>query len=242
MCSAPQFRHLNFQKWSVRGVFYAFWLRNVLRAITTCAFWTPQLLKVFGKLRNVLRATTACTFWRSKLPKMRRSWFEVLLAFWLGHGFEIYFAPQPRALFKELNFHKCSDNGVFSAIWMRRAIVDLSSYSTPPFRPSRATKHRKSLGGFSTMIFISPIVRHTCLLTLNCHAETTHLPHWLTHRRGTTATLKRPTATHLPPSLTDRPGTLPHWNDQLPHTCLPHTCPTFATHLPLLSSWTNCNI
>ena len=27
------------------------------------------------------------------------------------------------------------------------------------------------LGGFSTMIFISPIVRHTCLPTLNCHAE-----------------------------------------------------------------------
>ena len=188
MCSAPQFRHLNFQKWSVRGVFYAFWLRNVLRAITTCAFWTPQLLKVFGKLRNVLRATTACTFWRSKLPKMRRSWFEVLLTFWLGHGFEIYFAPQPRALFKELNFHKCSDNGVFSAIWMRRAIVDLSSYSTPPFRPSRATKHRKSLGGFSTMIFISPmsdipacwhstatLKQHTC--HIDWHTDGAQLPH-----------------------------------------------------------------
>ena len=40
MCFAPQrralFRHLNFQKWSENGVFYAFWLRNVLRASTAC--------------------------------------------------------------------------------------------------------------------------------------------------------------------------------------------------------------
>ena len=40
MCFAPQrralFRHLNFQKWSERGVFCAFWLGNVLRATTAC--------------------------------------------------------------------------------------------------------------------------------------------------------------------------------------------------------------
>ena len=42
MCFAPQrralFRHLNFQKWSKRGVFCTFWLRNVLRATTACKF------------------------------------------------------------------------------------------------------------------------------------------------------------------------------------------------------------
>ena len=42
MCFAPQrralFRHLNFQKWSDNGVFYTFWLRNVLRATTACNF------------------------------------------------------------------------------------------------------------------------------------------------------------------------------------------------------------
>ena len=42
MCFAPQrralFRHLNFQKWSGAGVFCTFWLRNVLRATTTCNF------------------------------------------------------------------------------------------------------------------------------------------------------------------------------------------------------------
>ena len=50
MCFAPQrralFRHLNFQKWSGPGVFCTFWLRNVLRATTTCTFSTSQLPKV----------------------------------------------------------------------------------------------------------------------------------------------------------------------------------------------------
>ena len=50
MCFPPQrhtiFRHLNFQKWSVRGVLCAFWLRNVLRATTACTFSTSQLPKV----------------------------------------------------------------------------------------------------------------------------------------------------------------------------------------------------
>ena len=50
MCFAPQrralFRHLNFQKWSERGVFCTFWLGNVLRATTACTFSTSQLPKV----------------------------------------------------------------------------------------------------------------------------------------------------------------------------------------------------
>ena len=47
---APQrhalFRHLNFQRWSENGVFYAFWLQNVLRAKTACTFLTSQLPRV----------------------------------------------------------------------------------------------------------------------------------------------------------------------------------------------------
>ena len=42
MCFVPQrralFRHLNFQKWSGPGVFFTFWLRNVLCATTACNF------------------------------------------------------------------------------------------------------------------------------------------------------------------------------------------------------------
>ena len=50
MCFAPQrralFRPLNFQKWSVHGVFCTFRLGNVLRATTACTFSTSQLPKV----------------------------------------------------------------------------------------------------------------------------------------------------------------------------------------------------
>ena len=42
MCFAPQrralFLHLNFQKWSERGVLCTFWLGNVLRATSACNF------------------------------------------------------------------------------------------------------------------------------------------------------------------------------------------------------------
>ena len=50
MCFAPQrralFGHLNSQKWSEAEVFCAFWLGNVLRATTACAFSTSQVPKV----------------------------------------------------------------------------------------------------------------------------------------------------------------------------------------------------
>ena len=50
MCFALQqralFRHLNFQKWSERGVFCTFWLGNVLRATTARTFSTSQFPKV----------------------------------------------------------------------------------------------------------------------------------------------------------------------------------------------------
>ena len=62
LCFSPQrsalFRHHNFQKWSERGVF--------------CAFW----------LGNVLRATTACTFSSSQLPKVVRTWCVLRVLTW----------------------------------------------------------------------------------------------------------------------------------------------------------------
>ena len=62
MCFAPQrrtlFRHLNFQKWSDKGFF--------------CTFW----------LRNVLLATMACTFSTSQLPKVVRSWGVLYILTW----------------------------------------------------------------------------------------------------------------------------------------------------------------
>ena len=89
-CLAPQrralLRHLNFQKWSERGVF--------------CTF----------SLRNVLRATTACTFSTSQVPKVVGTWCFV------HFDLEMCFAPQRRALFRHLNFQKWSGPGVFCAL------------------------------------------------------------------------------------------------------------------------------
>ena len=64
MCFAPQrhalFRHLNLQKWSERGVFCTFWLRNVLRATTACTFSTSQLPKVVRSWCVLYILTSKC--------------------------------------------------------------------------------------------------------------------------------------------------------------------------------------
>ena len=129
MCLAPQrfLRHLNFQEWSGPGVFCTFWLRNVLRATTACTFSTSQLLKVV------------------------RTWC-VLYIF----DFDMCFAPQRRALFRQLNFQKWSEHGVFCAFWLRHVLraTTACNFSSliwpdgstpePTFQPSRATNHWKT--------------------------------------------------------------------------------------------------
>ena len=138
------FRHLNFQKWSENGVFCTFWLRKtactfstsqlpkVLRTwVVFCTFWD----------RNVLRATKACTFSTSQLPKVVREccvlyilrlkcasrhngvhFFDIStsksgprMVCSVHFDFEMCFGPQRRALFRHLNFQKCSEREVFLA-------------------------------------------------------------------------------------------------------------------------------
>ena len=97
MCFAPQrrtlFRHLNFQKWSGRGVH--------------CTFW----------LRNGLRATTACTFSNISTSKS-----GMRMVCFVHFDFEMCFAPQQRALFRHLNFQKCSEAEVLCAFWLRNVL------------------------------------------------------------------------------------------------------------------------
>ena len=90
-------------------------------------------------LEIVLRATTACTFSTSQLPKVVRTWcvlyiltsksasrhngvrvFDIStsksgpkLVCFVHFDFEIFFAPQRRALFRHLNCQKWSAPGVF---------------------------------------------------------------------------------------------------------------------------------
>ena len=92
MCFAPQrralFRYHNFQKWSEPAVFCTFWLGNVLRATTACAFSTSQL-----QLPKVFREWSVLTLFTSKCASCHNG---------------VHF-------FRHLNFNfeKCSKNGVF---------------------------------------------------------------------------------------------------------------------------------
>ena len=99
----------------------------------------PELVSCAFSLRNVLQATTAYTFSTSQLPKVVRSWCVLYILTWKSasrhngvHFFDIStsksgprmvrfahvhlqmrFAPQRRALFRHLNFQKCSETQVF---------------------------------------------------------------------------------------------------------------------------------
>ena len=90
-CTIPGTYHakapLNVQKCSVPHSFLRFWLRNVLRATTACTFSTSQLPKVLW---------TPSVFYT--------------------FDFEMCFAPQRRALFRHLNFQKCSEPPQFYTI------------------------------------------------------------------------------------------------------------------------------
>ena len=82
--------------------------------------WTsksgPTLRCFVHFLRNVLRATTACTFSTSQLPK------GPTLRCFVHFDFEMCFAPQRRALFRHLNFQKCSETQVFCTFWLANVL------------------------------------------------------------------------------------------------------------------------
>ena len=150
---APQrralFRHLNFQKWSERGVLCTFWLGNVLRATTACTFRHRNFQKcsdhgVFCTfwLGNVLRATTACAFSTSQLPKVVREWC-VLYIF----------------------TSKCASrhNGVQFCISRLASWLRTRRFSEPTLRPSGATNHYEK----HSVSRLSYLFAHLFLLTLS---------------------------------------------------------------------------
>ena len=138
-------------------------------------------------LRNVLHATTAYTFSTSQLPKVVRSWCVLYILTWKSasrhngvHFFDIAtsksgltmvcfahvhlqmrFAPQRRALFRHLNFQKCSETQVFCTFCLANVLrattaCNFSSliwpagsctrrFSELTFRPSGATNHWKNV-------------------------------------------------------------------------------------------------
>ena len=76
MCFRPQrralFRHLNFQKWSENGVFYTFWLGNMLRATTARNFssilW-PSWLRTRRFSKPTFRPSGATNHWKNTVNR-----------------------------------------------------------------------------------------------------------------------------------------------------------------------------
>ena len=145
----------------------------MLRATTACTFSTPQLPKVVRTLSALCILTWKCAshhkgvhFSTSELPKVVRvlyilTWkcasrhngvhfFDIStsksgprLRSFVHFDFEMYFAPQWRALFRHLNFQNWSEPGVFFLHFdlemcfapQRRAIFHLSSGQLAPQPP-----------------------------------------------------------------------------------------------------------
>ena len=124
MCFAPQrpalFRHLNLQKWSEPLMFLTFWLGNVLRATTACTFSRSELPKVV-RTPSVFNILT----WKCASRHNCVHFFDIstsksvpTMVCFVHFDFEMCFAPQRRALFRDLNFQKWSDHGVFCTFWL----------------------------------------------------------------------------------------------------------------------------
>ena len=114
-CACHGKRHLNVQKCSVPLCFFHFWLGNVLRATTACAFSTCQLPKV-------VRAWRALCILTSKRASRHNGvhFFDISTSKTAPNPsvfntfyFQMCFAPQRRALFQHLNFQKCSETASF---------------------------------------------------------------------------------------------------------------------------------
>ena len=161
MCFAPQrralFRPLNFQKCSDIGVF--------------CTFC----------LRNVLRATTACTF------DIGTSKSGPTLVCFVHFAFEMCFAPQRRALFRPLNFQKCSDIGVFCTFCLRNV---LRATTACTFSTSQLPKVVRSSSALS-ILTCKCASRHN-----GVHFFMSHLASWLRTRRFSEPTFRPSGATN----------------------------------------------
>ena len=163
-------------------------------------------------LRNVLRATTACTFSTSQLPKVVRTWCALYiltskcasrhngvhffdtstaksgpdLVCFVHVDFEMCFAPQRRALFRHLNFQKCSETQVFCTFSLQNLLrattacnfsflvspdvsapAALASLLFDPPEPQNIEK---------TVFRDFPIFSHTCIFFLLIFSLLTFLP------------------------------------------------------------------
>ena len=114
---------------------------------------------------------TDCQFSTYQLEKVVRA-----CGCFVHFELEMCFAPQPRAIFRHLNFKKCSENAVFCTFNLgvffapQRRTIFISAlttwlrtrrFSEPTFRPSEPTNH-----GENTVIRDFPGISHHCIFFL----------------------------------------------------------------------------
>ena len=115
LCACHAKRHLNLLKWREHVVLCTFSLRNVLRATMACTFLTSQLPKVVRTWCALYILTSKCASRHNDMHffDIATSESGPRMVCFVHFHFEMRFAPQRRALFRHLNFQKCSETQVF---------------------------------------------------------------------------------------------------------------------------------
>ena len=144
-CACHAKRHLNLQKCREHLVLCTFSLRHVLRATTACTFSTSELPKVVRTWCVLYILTSKCASRHNGVHffDIATSKSGPKLVCFVHFDFDMCFAPKRRALFRHLNFQKCSETQVcfvhfdFEMCFtpQRRAIFHLSSGQMAPHPP-----------------------------------------------------------------------------------------------------------
>ena len=119
MCVSPQrraiFGHLNLKKCSEHEVFCTFWLTNVRFATAACNFSTSQLEKVLRSWGVLYILTCKCAFRHSGVQffDISTSKSAPKLRCFVHFDLQMCVSPQRRAIFRHLNFKKCSETVSF---------------------------------------------------------------------------------------------------------------------------------
>ena len=110
MCFAPQRRALSqLPKWSERSALCTFWLGNVLRAKTTCTFWTSQLPNAVRAWCDFDIAILTCASRHNCMHFLNISTSKSALTLECFEHFDL----QRRALFRHPHCQNCSGREVF---------------------------------------------------------------------------------------------------------------------------------
>ena len=128
MCFSPQrrtiIRQQNVQKCSEDYSFLTFWLPNVLFATAADNYSTAERPKVLRRLQFFNILTSKCVFRHSRVHFF--DWWRAksaskLMCFVHFH-LKICFSPQQRAIFRHLNFKKCSETVSFLAFSLQNLL------------------------------------------------------------------------------------------------------------------------